>query len=77
MMTMTKHYEQLPRPAAELEQLAEYYDTTHVRAILELAARGGSPPEWALGRLIPGHAPRFVRDEYDGSRLGPAPRLMT
>src|SRR3984893_18507379 len=26
-MTMTKHSEQLPRPAAELERLAEYYDT--------------------------------------------------
>jgi hypothetical protein len=26
-MTMTKHPEQLPRPAAELERLAEYYDT--------------------------------------------------
>ncbi|MGD0063929.1 MAG: hypothetical protein ABSB76_10870 [Streptosporangiaceae bacterium] len=179
-MTMTKHYEQLPRPTAELDRLAEYYDThdtstemnngdwvepqpmattslrlptdvidqlkqqartkhvrytTYVRAILELAARGGSSPEWAeiterldrieralsgglphddqktalrtpvrpdatglgrcreaavwpelvawpsggaaLGRLIPGHAPRFVRDEYDGSRLGPAPWLMT
>ena len=24
---MTKHSEQLPRPAAELERLAEYYDT--------------------------------------------------
>jgi hypothetical protein len=91
-MTMTKHSEQLPRPAAELERLAGYYDThdtstemdnggwvepqpmattslrlpadvidqlkqqartrhvrytTYVRAILERAARGGSPPEWA------------------------------
>ena len=26
-MIMTKHSEQLPRPAAELERLAEYYDT--------------------------------------------------
>lgn len=26
-MTMTKHSEQLPRPAAELERLAEYYET--------------------------------------------------
>ena len=26
-MTMTKHSEQLARPAAELERLAEYYDT--------------------------------------------------
>ena len=26
-MTMTNHSEQLPRPAAELERLAEYYDT--------------------------------------------------
>jgi len=26
-MTMTKQSEQLPRPAAELERLAEYYDT--------------------------------------------------
>ena len=26
-MTMTKHPEQLPRPAEELERLAEYYDT--------------------------------------------------
>ena len=26
-MTMTKHSERLPRPAAELERLAEYYDT--------------------------------------------------
>jgi hypothetical protein len=91
-MTVTKHSEQLPRPAAELERLAGYYDshdtgtemenggwgepqpmattslrlpadvidqlkqqartrhvryTTYVRAILERAARGGSPPEWA------------------------------
>jgi hypothetical protein len=91
-MIMTKHSEQFPRPAAELERLAEYYDihdtstemdngdwvepqpmvttslrlpadvidqlkqqartrhvryTTYVRAILEHAARGGSPPEWA------------------------------
>jgi hypothetical protein len=90
-MTMTKNSEQLPRPAAELERLAEYYGThdtstemdngdwvepqpmamtslrlpadvidelkqqartrhlrytTYVRAILERAARGGSPPEW-------------------------------
>jgi hypothetical protein len=91
-MMMTKHSEQLPRPAPELERLAEYYDThdtstemdngdwvepqpmvttslrlpadvidqlkhqartrhvrytTYVRAILEHAARGGSPTEWA------------------------------
>jgi predicted DNA-binding protein len=26
-MTMAKHSEQLPRPAAELEELAEYYDS--------------------------------------------------
>ena len=26
-MTMTKHSEQFPRPEAELEELAEYYDT--------------------------------------------------
>lgn len=26
-MTMTNHSEQLPRPAAELEELAEYYDS--------------------------------------------------
>jgi hypothetical protein len=26
-MTMTKNSEQLPRPAAELEELAEYYDS--------------------------------------------------
>ena len=26
-MTMTEHSEQLPRPSAELERLAEYYDT--------------------------------------------------
>jgi hypothetical protein len=88
---LKKHSEQLPRPAAELERLAEYYGThdtstemdngdwvepqpmattslrlpadvidqlkqqartrhvrytTYVRAILERAARGGSPPEW-------------------------------
>ena len=26
-MTMTQHSEQLPRPAAELEELADYYDS--------------------------------------------------
>jgi len=26
-MTMTKHSEELPRPPAELERLAKYYDT--------------------------------------------------
>jgi CopG antitoxin of type II toxin-antitoxin system len=26
-MTMTEHSEQLPRPSAELERVAEYYDT--------------------------------------------------
>jgi hypothetical protein len=110
-MTMTKHSEQLPRPAAELERLAEYYDThdtstemdsgdwvepqpmattslrlpadvidqlkqqaqtshvrytTYVRAILERAARGGSPPEWAeiterldrIERALSGGLPR-------------------
>jgi uncharacterized protein (DUF4415 family) len=91
-MTMTKSAEQLPRPAAELERIAEYYDshdtsadmengewvepqpmattslrlpadvidqlkrqararhvryTSHVRSILERAARGGPPPEIA------------------------------
>jgi hypothetical protein len=110
-MTMTKHSEQLPRPAAELERLAEYYDThdtstemddgswvepqpmattslrlpadvidqlkqqartrhvrytAYVRAILERAARGGSPPEWAeiterldrIERALSGGLPR-------------------
>lgn len=89
---MTKKTEQLPRPTAELEELANYYDshdtsadmehgewvepqpmattslrlpadvidelkqqararhvryTSHVRSILERAARGGPPPEIA------------------------------
>ncbi len=34
-MTMTKHPEQLPRPAAELEQLAEYYSTHDTSAEME------------------------------------------
>ena len=91
-MTMTKKTEQLPRPTAEVEELANYYDTrdtsadmehgewvepqpmattslrlpadvidelkmqararhvrytSHVRSILERAARGGPPPEIA------------------------------
>jgi uncharacterized protein (DUF4415 family) len=91
-MSMSKDSEQLPRPASELEELAEYYDshdtsaemvqgewvepqpmattslrlpadvidqlkrqaqarhvryTSHVRSILERAARGGPPPEIA------------------------------
>jgi hypothetical protein len=108
---MTKHPEQLPRPAAELERLAEYYDThdtstdmdngdwvepqpmattslrlpadvidqlkqqartrhvrytTHVRSILERAARSDSPPELAeiterlerIERALSGGPPR-------------------
>jgi predicted DNA binding CopG/RHH family protein len=91
-MTMAEHSEHLPRPADQLEQLAEYYDahdtsaemehgqwvdpepmvttslrlpaevievlkqqararhvryTSHVRSILEHAARGGQSPELA------------------------------
>lgn len=70
-MTMTNDNEQLPRSAAELEQLASYYNTSlrlpagvigqlklqarvrhvrytsHVRSILERAARGELPPEMA------------------------------
>jgi hypothetical protein len=38
-MTMTKHSEHLPRPAAELEQLAEYYDSHDTSAEME-------PGEW-------------------------------
>ena len=38
-MTMTKRSEQLPRPEAELEQLAEYYDTHDTSAEME-------PGEW-------------------------------
>jgi predicted DNA binding CopG/RHH family protein len=34
-MTMTKHSEQLPRPAAELEELAEYYDNHDTSAEME------------------------------------------
>ncbi len=34
-MTMTKQPERLPRPAAELEQLAEYYDTHDTSAEME------------------------------------------
>jgi hypothetical protein len=34
-MTMTKQPEQLPRPAAELERLAEYYDTHDTSAAME------------------------------------------
>ena len=34
-MTMTKQPEQLPRPAAELERLAEYYDTHDTSAEME------------------------------------------
>ena len=34
-MTMTKHSEQLPRPAAELEELADYYDTHDTSAEME------------------------------------------
>ena len=34
-MTMAKHSEQLPRPAAELEELAEYYDTHDTSAEME------------------------------------------
>jgi len=32
---MTKHSEQLPRPAAELEELAEYYDNHDTSAEME------------------------------------------
>ena len=34
-MTMTKRSEDLPRPAAELEQLAEYYETHDTSAEME------------------------------------------
>jgi hypothetical protein len=34
-MTMTKHPEQLPRPAAELERLAGYYDSHDTSAEME------------------------------------------
>ena len=34
-MTMTKQPERLPRPAAELERLAEYYDTHDTSAEME------------------------------------------
>ena len=34
-MTMTKRDEQLPRPAAELEQLADYYDSHDTSAEME------------------------------------------
>jgi hypothetical protein len=34
-MTMTKHTEQLPRPAAELERLAEYYGSHDTSAEME------------------------------------------
>ena len=34
-MTMTKQPEQLPRPEAELERLAEYYDTHDTSAEME------------------------------------------
>jgi predicted DNA binding CopG/RHH family protein len=34
-MTMTKDSEKLPRPAAELEELAEYYDTHDTSAEME------------------------------------------
>jgi CopG antitoxin of type II toxin-antitoxin system len=34
-MTMTKRSEPLPRPAAELERLAEYYDTHDTSAEME------------------------------------------
>jgi hypothetical protein len=34
-MTMTERSEQLPRPAAELERLAEYYDTHDTSAEME------------------------------------------
>jgi predicted DNA binding CopG/RHH family protein len=39
-MTMTKQTERLPRPAAELERLAEYYDTHDTSAEME-------PGHWA------------------------------
>jgi hypothetical protein len=39
-MTMTKQPEPLPRPAAELERLAEYYDTHDTSAEMEAG-------EWA------------------------------
>jgi hypothetical protein len=35
-MTMTKHDEHLPRPAAELEELAGYYDSRDTSAEMEL-----------------------------------------
>jgi hypothetical protein len=52
-MTMTKHPEQLPRPAAELERLAEYYETHATGVGRDYRAAGSDrarPERWASPR---------------------------
>jgi transcriptional regulator with XRE-family HTH domain len=56
-ITMTKHSEQLPRPAAELERLAEYYDTHDTSTEMDNGDWVEPQPMATTSRLTPPPAP--------------------
>ena len=59
-ITMTKHSEQLPRPAAELERLAEYYDTHDTSTEMDNGDWVEPQPMATTSRLTP---PQRRRDQ--------------
>ena len=67
-MTMTKQPERLPRPAAELERLAEYYDTHDTSAEMEAGEWAGPSRQCSTGA-----APAGSAAACPGPRLGGDP----